>query len=58
MSIVGRTYLLAGEPVTILIQWGLKKDGYPPNSCPKNVMIEFADGSRTIRPFRGLRRAA
>jgi acetyl esterase len=26
------------------------------NRCPRNVLIERADGSRVVRPFRGLRR--
>lgn len=47
--IVGRVYLEKGEPVTILVQWG-------PGGGPRNVGILRADGTRTIRPFRGLRR--
>lgn len=27
-------------------------------SGPRNVLIERADGTRTVRPFRGLRRVA
>lgn len=49
MSIVGRTYLERGKPVTILIQWGK-------GSGPRNVLIRREDGSVTVRPFRGLRR--
>jgi hypothetical protein len=49
MAIVGRTYLERGKPVTVLIQWG-------PGGGPRNVLIERGDGSRTVRPFRGLRR--
>lgn len=48
MSIVGRTYLERGEPVVILVQWGR-------GGGPRNVLIERADGSKVVRPFRGLR---
>lgn len=47
--IVGRTYLERGLPVVVLIQWG-------PGGGPRNVLIERGDGSRVVRPFRGLRR--
>jgi acetyl esterase len=47
-GVVGRTYYERGLPVVVLIQWNGKG--------PRNVMIERADGTRTIRPFRGLRR--
>ncbi len=50
MSIVGKTYLERGKPVTILVQWNGKG--------PRNVMIQREDGSKTVRPFRGLRRVA
>lgn len=46
---IGRTYLERGQPVTILTRWG-KGGG------PRNVLIRRADGSRVVRPFRGLRR--
>jgi len=47
--ITGRTYLERGEPVVVLIRWG-------PGGGPRNVLVERADGSRVVRPFRGLRR--
>ena len=50
MSIVGRTYLERGKPVTVITQWG-------PGGGPRNVEIEREDGSHVVRPFRGLRRA-
>lgn len=45
----GRVYLLRGEPVTVVARWSGKG--------PRNVLLERADGSRLVRPFRGLRRA-
>lgn len=45
---VGRTYLLKGQPVVVLARWRGK-------TCPRNVLIQIADGSKTVRPFRGLR---
>lgn len=52
MPIAGRTYIERGEAVTVLVQWrtGHGKGG------PRNVLIERADGSRVVRPFRGLRK--
>lgn len=47
---IGRTYLERGQPVTVLVRWR------PGARCPRNVLIERADGSRVVRPFRGLRR--
>lgn len=51
MSIEGRMYLERGQPVTVVIQWG-------PGGGPRNVLIQRADGSRVVRPFRGLRKVA
>jgi acetyl esterase len=47
--VIGRTYLLRGESVTVLQRWGA-------GGGPRNVLIQRADGSRVVRPFRGLRR--
>lgn len=49
MAIVGNAYLERGEPVTVLTQWG-------PGGGPRNVEIQRGDGSRVVRPFRGLRK--
>lgn len=46
---IGRTYLLHGEPVIVLARWL--------GRGPRNVLVEYADGRRVVRPFRGLRRA-
>jgi acetyl esterase len=48
MSIEGRTYMEKGRPVRILIQWNGKG--------PRNVLIEREDGSKVVRPFRGLKK--
>lgn len=50
-GMVGRTYLLRGEPVTVLARWA-------GHGCPRNVLLERSDGSKTVRPFRGLRKMA
>ena len=47
---IGRTYLLRGEPVIVLVRWNGKG--------PRNVLVEYADGRRVVRPFRGLRKIA
>lgn len=47
-NITGRTYLERRRPVVVLIRWAGKG--------PRNVLIQRDDGSRVVRPFRGLRR--
>ena len=42
-------YNLRGVPVEIICRWG-KGGG------PRNVLIQFPDGSQTVRHFRGLRK--
>ena len=52
---VGRVYLERGVPVTVLARWnhaGLGKA----NGSPRNVLVIRPDGTRLVRPFRGLRR--
>lgn len=48
---IGKTYLLRGVPVVVIVRW---RDGAPAG-VPRNVLIELPDGSRSVRPFRGLR---
>jgi acetyl esterase len=45
--VVGRTYLERGRPVVVLVRWG--------GRGPRNVLVQREDGSRVVRPFRGLR---
>ena len=45
---IGRTYLERGQPVVVLIRWS--------GNGPCNVLIRRLDGSKVVRPFRGLRR--
>lgn len=47
---IGRTYLERGEPVVVLLRGTWAK------GSPRNVLIRRADGTRVVRPFRGLRR--
>lgn len=46
---LGKVYLLKGEPVQVLARADWVK------GTPRNVQILRADGTQTIRPFRGLR---
>jgi acetyl esterase len=46
--VIGRLYLERGAPVTVLARWA--------GRGPRNVLVERADGTRVVRPFRGLRR--
>lgn len=67
---IGRTYLLRGEPVTVRAAFRLPSKANPPAPCPpwlrwlnseppagapRNVLIQHATGELTVRPFRGLR---
>ncbi len=45
---IGKTYLERGKPVTVLVRWNGKG--------PRNVLIQREDGSKIVRPFRGLRK--
>lgn len=63
--ITGRSYLLRGHTVTVLIQWATPRPNpgesvLPlvrlPRTTPRNVLIRHGDGTVTVRPFRGLRR--
>jgi len=47
--VIGATYVERGAPVVVLARWG-------PGGGPRNVLIERSDGTRVVRPFRGLRR--
>lgn len=44
---VGRTYLERGRPVVVLARWS--------GTTQRNVLIRREDGTRVVRPFRGLR---
>jgi len=50
-GMIGKVYFERGVPVTILARWG-KGGG------PRNVLIRRHDGTKVVRPLRGLRRAA
>jgi hypothetical protein len=72
--VIGRAYLLRGEPVVVLARWetalavrlpdsvrlyrddDLAAESFDTRAAPRNVLVEFADGTRTVRPFRGLRK--
>ncbi len=65
MAIEGRTYLLRGEPVTVVCAWRAPRRTDPPSNlpllrlsayAPANVHIRHADGREYVRPFRGLRK--
>ncbi len=65
--IEGKTYLERGRPVVVRVQWGHRARALARRveangdivlkhvSAPRNVLIEREDGSRVVRPFRGLR---
>lgn len=66
---IGRTYVLSGEPVTVRARFALPSRRNPlpvcptwlwwhrsPKGAPRNVLVQHADGRLEVRPFRGLRR--
>lgn len=68
-GISGRTYLERGSPVTVITADNARRTpdinapwlhftwlGRCPAAGPRNVAIRRADGSTTVRPFRGLTR--
>jgi acetyl esterase len=48
---LGKTYLERGKPVKVLIKWDGRVVG-----AKRNVLIQREDGTRVVRPFRGLRK--
>jgi len=46
---IGKTYLERGKSVVVLARWNGKG--------PRNVLIQREDGSKVVRPFRGLRKS-
>jgi hypothetical protein len=67
MSMIGRTYLERGQPVVVLKRWAVTRPPGPDpviwirppqRNAPRNVLIERADGTQLVRPFRGLRTRA
>ncbi|HEX2297394.1 MAG TPA: hypothetical protein VHH34_02555 [Pseudonocardiaceae bacterium] len=63
---IGRSYLEHGHPVTVLARWAAPAPAPQPDwltwvrpprpAAPRNVLIQRGDGTRVVRPFRGLRR--
>jgi acetyl esterase len=45
---VGRVYLERARPVIVLARWA--------GAGPRNVLVQREDGTKVVRPFRGLRR--
>jgi hypothetical protein len=45
---IGKTYFERGNPVVVLTKWNGKG--------PRNVLISCEDGTKVVRPFRGLRK--
>lgn len=63
-GIVGRTFLERGEPVTVLVGYRQQRKAERlalpglealKASAPRNVLIRRHDGTRVVRPLRGLR---
>jgi acetyl esterase len=50
-GMLGRVYFERGWPVIVLARWRWVGKG-----TVRNVLIRRGDGSKVVRPFRGLRR--
>lgn len=50
LKLIGQIYIEKGKRVMVLKKWRSGAKG------PRNVLILRADGTRCIRPFRGLRK--
>lgn len=63
------TYLERGRPVRLIVKHRLPSKVNPPApvppwllwhaappGAPRNALVQRADGTRVVRPFRGLRR--
>ena len=63
-TVTGRTYYENGLPVMVLVRWGGQMSQNEPapaaairiRTGPRNVLIQRSDGTKVVRPFRGLRR--
>jgi hypothetical protein len=67
-TVTGRTYYENGQPVVVLVRWGGQMSQNEPapafidvtairiRTGPRNVLIQRSNGTRVVRPFRGLRR--
>lgn len=53
-NMVGRSYTLRGEPVTVVIQWRTGVKGAPRG--PRNVLVRRSDGSLDVVESRPLRK--
>jgi hypothetical protein len=58
MSIVNRTYMFRGVPVVVLAKWRYVPTAKGAKGVPRYVLIEFPNGTKVVRPFRGLRKVA
>jgi len=65
MSAEPKRYILAGEPVTVVVSPNQRRTNRPPKRfplpligdyAPTNVLIRRESGALEVRPFRGLRR--
>jgi hypothetical protein len=53
----GQRPMYAGFTRGLVVIWHEPRGGGRHRQAPRNVLIERRDGSRDVRPFRGLRRA-
>jgi hypothetical protein len=67
MGMVGRTYWERSRPVLVLARWATPPADAPAactwhrpprRTGPRTVLVQRADGSLVVRPFRGLRKSA
>lgn len=55
---IGRTYFDHGRPGVVETRWAVTAKPAPGQKhAPRNVLIRREDGTRVVRPFRGLRKS-
>ena len=54
----GQRPMYSGFTPSLVVIWHEPRGGAKYKHAPRNVLIERRDGSRDIRPFRGLRKAS
>jgi hypothetical protein len=65
-TVTGRTCYENGQPVVVLVRWGGQMSQHKSASTfidaaairtrtgPRNALIQRSDGTKVVRPFRGL----
>jgi hypothetical protein len=56
MSMINRSYLLRGVSRGLVGEMEARPDSKGVKGPPRNLLIQFLDGRKVVRPFRGPRK--